>query len=126
MTPADMPMRPAAHAGPNVVIISAMSPFYRQRTRVATARALMQPDAGWDGVHPRTLQDACDILRILGSLADGALADAAQPHITAHRWRWEQQNRFRWYHALVLGGFIAVMFFTLTVLSGFNGFILCF
>jgi hypothetical protein len=117
MTPADMPMRPAAHAGPNVVCISALSPFYRQRTRVAAARALMQPDAGWDGVHPRTLQDACDILRLLGSLADGALADAAQPHITAHRWRWESERGSIWPPALALGGFIAVMFFALTVLT---------
>ena len=115
MIPADMPMRPAAHAGPNVVCISALSPFYRQRTRVAAARALMQPDAGWDGVHPRTLQDACDILRLLGSLADGALADAAQPHITAHRLRWESENPFpRIAVALVFFvGFIAFMFFTL-------------
>jgi len=71
MTPATLHLPPdatAAHAGPNVVSIS-------------------------------------------------ALADAAQPHITAHRLRWESENRFRWYHALVLGGFIAVMFFALTVLT---------
>jgi hypothetical protein len=117
MNAVDMPMRPAAHAGPNVVRISAMSPFYPQRKRVAASRALMQPDAGWDGVHPRTLQDAHDILRLLGSLSDGALADAAQPHITAHRLRWESELGPRWPPALALGGFIAVMFFALTVLT---------
>jgi hypothetical protein len=116
MIPADMPMRPAAHAGPNVVSISALG-LCPPDMRLAAARALMHPDAGWDGVHPRNLQTACDILRQLGGPADAALADAAHPHITAHRLRWESENRFRWYHALVLGGFIAVMFFALTVLT---------
>ena len=117
MIPADMPMRPAAHAGPNVVSISALSGLCPQRMRLAAARALMQPDAGWDGVHPHNLQTACDILRLLGSLADGALADAAQPHITAHRLRWESERGPIWPPALALGGFIAVMFFALTVLT---------
>ena len=120
MTPAPLHLPPAAtaaHAGPNVVSISALSGLCSPDMRLAAARALMHPDAGWDGVHPRPLQDACDMLRQLGGPADAALADAAQPHITAHRLRWESENRFRWYHALVLGGFIAVMFFALTVLT---------
>jgi hypothetical protein len=117
MTPADMPMRPAAHAGPNVVSVSALSGLCPPDMRLAAARALMQPDAGWDGVHPRPLQDACDMLRQLGGPADAALADAAQPHITAHRLRWESERGPSWPPALALGGFIAVMFFALTVLT---------
>lgn len=119
MTPADMPMRPAAHAGPNVVSISALSGLCPPDMRLAAARALMHPDAGWDGVHPHHLQTACDMLRQQGSPADAALADAAQPHIPAHRLRWESENPSpRIAVALVFFvGFIAVMFFALTVLT---------
>ena len=111
--PADTP---TAHAGPNVVRISALG-LCPEDMRLAAARALMQPDAGWDGVYPRVLQDACDILRQLGGPADVALAVAARPHIYAHRLRWQSEHRFRWYHALALGGFFVVMIFALTVLT---------
>jgi hypothetical protein len=88
--PADTP---TAHAGPNVVRISALG-LCPEDMRLAAARALMQPDAGWDGVHPRPLQDACDILRQLGGPADVALAVTAQPHITAYKKRF--RHRVTW------------------------------
>jgi hypothetical protein len=119
MTPAPLHLPPAAtaaHAGPNVVGYSLLyAGLCPKETRLAAARALMQPDAGWNGVHPRHLQTACDMLRQMGSPADAALADAAGPHITAHRLRWESENPFpRIAVALVFFvGFIAFMFFTL-------------
>jgi hypothetical protein len=119
MTPATLHLPPdatAAHAGPNVVGYSLRyAGLCPKETRLAAARALMQPDAGWDGVNPRHLQTACDMLRQMGSPADAALADAAGPHITAHRLRWESENPFpRIAVALVFFvGFIAFMFFTL-------------
>ncbi len=109
--PADTP---TAHAGPNVVKVSALSGLCPEDMRLAAARALMHPDAGWDGVYPRNLQDACDILRQLGGPADAELADQAQPHITAYKQAF-QGHRVTWPPVLALVVMIAGMFFVLTV-----------